>query len=91
MDVYVWLPVMVKTPLETVMVPVEVLPSPQLMVAVKSLSGSAPPGSVKVATLIVPVPVLTAMVSTGVVMAVPMTLGSEILAVSSIGALSGAP
>ena len=31
--VYVWLPVTVKTPLETVIVPVDVWPSPQLMLA----------------------------------------------------------
>jgi hypothetical protein len=47
--VYVWLPVTVNVPPEPVTVPAELLPSPQLMLAVNSPDVSAP-GSVKVAT-----------------------------------------
>jgi hypothetical protein len=46
---YVWLPVTVNVPLEPVTVPVELLPSPQLMLAVNSPEVSVP-GSVNVAT-----------------------------------------
>jgi hypothetical protein len=52
--VYVWPPVTVNVPPEPVIVPVSVEPSPQLMLAVNSPDVSVP-GSVNVATSIVPV------------------------------------
>jgi hypothetical protein len=64
--VYVWLPVTVNVPPEPVTVPVELLPSPQLMLAVNSPDVSAP-GSANVATCTLPVLVFSVAVTASAV------------------------